>query len=165
MHQCYLQCKSSPFSFLDTYSLSMSSLECKVLCIVNSFLFSGSFVEVLPSSISKWSQVSYKENSAGVYTFDEIPWSQEIFSFAWGTLFFFNFFLSSPLVWCCPLPIYPSTCRFPFLRSVLTFSWFVNSVSFVICLFIWLIWKLYPSSLADVFFSLEFEWQQVSSSF
>ena len=31
--------------------------------------------------------------------------------------FFLSFFLSSPLVWWCLLPTFPSTCKFPFLRA------------------------------------------------
>ena len=35
--------------------------------------------------------------------------------------YYFLFFISSPLVWWCPLPIFPSTCKFSFPQSILIF--------------------------------------------
>ena len=60
--------ESSSFFFLDTYSLSMSSLTCKALCIVMSFL-------VLWSICFSSSLVHFKndpENSPSVYPLDEV---------------------------------------------------------------------------------------------
>ena len=39
-------------------------------------------------------------------------WFRVVFSFVWGT--FLLFFLSSPLVWWSPFPLFPSTCIFLF---------------------------------------------------
>ena len=65
-----------------------------------------------PRSLSLWFYFCY------------IVWFPVVFSFSRETLFKF-FFLSSPLVWWCPLPIFPSTCKFPFLWF---FSRFGNSI-------------------------------------
>ena len=47
---------------------------------------------------------------------------------------FFKAFLSCPLVWWCPLPIFPSACRFRFLQAF-WYGWFGCSIPFVIRLF------------------------------
>ena len=89
-----------PF-FLDTYSLSMSSLECKALCTIIIFLIIW--------SICVHSSLFYFKNSPEYLTiafwwdFCSWPWVWEAFSFFWGTIFLF--FQSYPLVWWCPLPI------------------------------------------------------------
>ena len=50
-----------PSSFLDTYSLSLSSLLCMALCIVMSFLYSlVDLLEFLSLLLEKWSRVSYQ---------------------------------------------------------------------------------------------------------
>ena len=97
-----------PLSFLDTYSRSMSSLRCKALCIVMSFLvlwstcwsFFSSTLRIVssilrrrrPRCLSLWWDSCY------------IIWFRVVFSFSWDILF--NFFLSSPLVSWCPLPVF-----------------------------------------------------------
>ena len=56
MHERYLECCKSSSSFLDTFSWLTSSLECKALCIVMSFLvlrficWSSSLVHVMNGS-------------------------------------------------------------------------------------------------------------------
>ena len=87
-------------------------------------------------------------------------WFQEVFSFVWGT---FSFFLSSLLVWWCPLLIFPSTCNFPFLQ---VFSLFLElSVLFLklfffyhVSLWAWYIFichipLIYPGNILQLFVS------------
>ena len=57
----------------------------------------------------------------------------EFFSFLWSITFIH--FLSSPLDWWFPLPIFPITRNFPFLQTFRFFFWFDSSIPFVICLF------------------------------
>ena len=54
------------------------------------------------------------------WDFNRIHWFRKAFSFL---EIIFQFFLLSPLLWWCLLPIFPSTC-FPFSPSVLMHSWF-----------------------------------------
>ena len=52
-----------------------------------------------------------------VQVFDEISAAELGFKkFSRSSKVLFYFFLSSPLVWWCPLPIFPSICNFPFLK-------------------------------------------------
>ncbi len=83
--------------------------------------------------------------------------SQVIFRLFWDTLFWF--FLSIPVVWWCQLPISPSICRFPFLR---TFWWLLDLVVWllllcVICPFSLLAWCIFlcqiPFLYLDCIFS------------
>ena len=62
-----MQVSPLPPSFFSAYNLCTSSLGCKALCIVMSFLFSGPFAEVL-----LWPQVSYKKDSQSINLFDEV---------------------------------------------------------------------------------------------
>ena len=48
-------------------------------------------------------------------------------------VFFYLFFLSSLLVWCCLSPIFPSICKFPFLRM---FWFLLNCVVLFLPLFV-----------------------------
>ena len=77
-------------SFLDTYSLSMSSLGCKAFCIVIIFLFSGPFVEVLPSSILRIVPIIFQQVQTRClflcWDFYHIFWFQIVFSISWETL-------------------------------------------------------------------------------
>ena len=69
---------------------------------------------------------------------------------------FLNFFLSYLLVRWSLLPIFPSTCNFLFLRVI--FSWFWNSIPYVICRFLLLIISMahfsMPHSIPDCISSL-----------
>ena len=57
--------------FLDTYSLNVSPLRCKALCIVNKFSYSlFHLFKFFPRPHQNWSRVSFKEKSLGVYPFD-----------------------------------------------------------------------------------------------
>ena len=101
-------------SFFNTYNLfHLSGERAYVPSLV--FLFSGAFVKVLPSSISR---MDLTWGTAQLFTplWDSCyrVWFRD-FSFVWDTLFF-KAFLSSPLVWWYPLVIFPSTCMFPLLR-------------------------------------------------
>ena len=99
--------------------ISLSFLGCKALLSSLAFLSSGPFVWVLSSSIlrivpsilqggqSKYLSLWWDSSGRS--------WFREVFSFVADTLFLF--FLSSLLVWLCPLPTPPSTCMFPFLRA------------------------------------------------
>ena len=127
---------SSLFSFL-----SMSSLGCKALCIVMGFLVLW-FICWSSFFIHFKSRVSYKEDKPMClsfwWNFYYIVWFQVVFSFSWDILF--QFFLSSPLVWWSPLSIFPSICKFPFLRAFSFFSWFCISFPFIICRFRFSLW-------------------------
>ena len=180
-----------PPSFLDTYSLCTSSLGCKPYAL--SLLFSCSLVHLLKFfslPLQEWSRIYYEEDNPGVYPFDEISalwFGFKEFSRA-PEIFFLKCFLSSLLVWWCPLPIFP--IKFPFFWVFWFFcSWFGSSIPFVNCLFplfiismahflcripsqypdcillllLFTLLEFFTSVLADGF-SLEFKWQQVSSS-
>ena len=120
-----------PPPFLDTYSLSMSSLRCKALCIVISFLalwhisWSYSLVhfnngpEYLTRCLSLW------------WDFCCRALFREGFSFVGDTLSLF--FLSSPLVWWCSLLIFPNSSNFPFLRA---FCFFFDFAVLFLSLFV-----------------------------
>ena len=72
-------------SILDTYSLS--SLGYKALCIDMSCLFSGRFVELLPSSILRWSEYLTRGTAKVLIPLMSfLPHSlvSSSFSFSWG---------------------------------------------------------------------------------
>ena len=122
MHLSSLLKNLLPLSFLDTHSLCYFS----VLCPDSSLLASCSFdqfIYFLPSSISRIIQVFFNRDIRGVYHFHEILSIEfEFKKFSRSSLILcFNFFLLSPLVWSCVLPIFPSICLFPFLRESLFF--------------------------------------------
>ena len=115
-----------PLSFLDAYSLSMSSLGCKALCMVINFLSSGPFVRVLPLSILRIVQSILPGQTRCLSLWWDLYCRvsfREAFSFVWSTLF--QFFLSSLLVEWCLLSIFPSTCNFPFRQML----WFFLDLS------------------------------------
>ena len=63
-----------------------------------------------------WWYKRLEVNCLGVYFLDEI--SAAVLGFkklSISELVFF-FFISSPIVWWCLLPIFPSTCNFPFFQ-------------------------------------------------
>ena len=65
------------------------------------------------------------EDSPSVHRFEEI--SIEEFDFGklscLSEVIFSYFFLSSPLVWWCPRPVFPRACNFPFLKVFSFFSY------------------------------------------
>ena len=84
-----------PPSFLDSFRLSMSSFRCKTLCIVISFFCSQVHLSKLfPRPFQEESRVSYKMDSQGVYSFDEIPAAEPCFEkFSRSSeIHFFSFF-------------------------------------------------------------------------
>ena len=98
------------------------------------FLFSALFVEVLPSSTSKIVPNITRETAKV-----SIPFMRYLLYDLVSSSFLvlmrkqFKFFLSSPLVWWCPLPTFPSICKF------LILSWFGSSISSVMYCFALLI--------------------------
>ena len=95
-----------PLSFLDTYSLSTSSLGCKALCVLISFLvlwsicFWSSLVESL---IRETSRVFIPLIRSLQYSF-----VSSSFLVLTRYSFFKFFFFPFPLVWWCQHPIFPS---------------------------------------------------------
>ena len=114
--------KPSSSSFFYTYSLSTSSLGGKARYIIMSFL-------VLWSICWSSSLIHFKNGpeylSSGIAKVFISLMKFPRYSLVSNS---FNFFLSSPLVWWCPLPIFQSICKFPFLRVG-------SSISSVICHF------------------------------
>ena len=106
---------------LDTYSLSISYFRCKSLCIVIVFVVLWSIC--LSSSLVHFKNVpEYLSRGARkclslLMRFLLQSLVSKVSLFVWGT--FLKRFLSL-LIWWCPLPIFPSTCKFPFLRT----NWF-----------------------------------------
>ena len=146
-----------PF-FLDSYSLSRSSLGCKALCNVISFLvlwsicWSSSLVHFkngpknltrgYPSRLSLWWYSCY------------VVWFRVVFSFSLYPLL--KFFRSSLLVWW--YPIFQSICRFPFLQA----SWFFLCLvvlfvpSCVVSGFTLLTWRIFLCKIPSLCFDCLF---------
>ena len=85
-------------SFLDTHSLSTSSLVCKPMCIVNNFLvFLVNLSWFFPCPFQELPRVSYKRDYSDVYPFDDISAAVLGFEkfFCLSEVFFFSFFLFS----------------------------------------------------------------------
>ena len=111
--------------------------------LTNFLLFSWHLYELLKN----WSWISYKEDQPKCLSFwwDFCcrVWFCEAFLFVWGTLFLY--FLSSPFVWWCPLPIFPITCDFHFLQAF----WFFLDLAviflplFVFFHFSWWAWHIF----------------------
>ena len=106
-------------------------------------------LKIFPHPFQKWPKISSKEDCPSVYPFDEIPVAElgcKKFSHL-SAIFFFSFFLSSPLVWWCLLLIFQSICKFPFLQvfwfflklTILFFPLFV----FLLLLLLLVIWNPY----------------------
>ena len=126
-----------PPSFLDTHSLSTLFLRCKALYRFLSFL-------VLWSICFRSSLVHFK-NGPGYLTKGTaqvfIPQMRFLlcslvsscFSFSWKALFLF--FILSPIVCWCPLPIFLRICRFPFLRAFWFCLNYGSSIPSVLCRF------------------------------
>ena len=135
-----------PASFLDTYSLSTSSLGCNALCIAINFLVLWSMC--LNSLVHLKNGPEYLSRIQPRYLslcqgFCDIVLSRVIFWFFGDTLFYFLF--SFPLVWWCLLPISLSKCTFSFLRA---FWWLLNlEVRLLLSCIVWhfslLVWWIF----------------------
>ena len=120
LHQRHLQCSRILFLFLFLPHIiclcHFSDLRPYALLWV--FLFSGPFVKVLSSSTSKM-VLSILRGRQPMYLalwwyFCSLVSSSFLVLLRYT---FFKCFLSSPLVWWCPLLISPSISKFPFLRA------------------------------------------------
>ena len=116
-------------SFLDTYSLSTLFLDQRTRKITTIQYLPCSPVNLFkffPRPPEEWYRVSYKRDSPGTNSFDEILAEQlgfeKLFRSSEKLLLFF---LSSPLVWWCLLPIFLSTCKFLIKRSVFFLLFFI----------------------------------------
>ena len=111
MHPCYLQFLQILFLllFFDTYSLSMSSLGYKALCISISLLVFGSIC--LSSSLVHFKNgLQYLMRGTAWVFIPFIRFLQCSLILSNFFIFLFEFFFSSPLVWWCQLPIFPIIC-------------------------------------------------------
>ena len=102
-----------PPSFLDIYSLSMSSHGYKAFRIM-SFLSFDLFLEILPASIQKRPRVSYKRTAQMFvplikFSLQSLLSRNFVVCLWFSSFFFFFFFLSAPLVWWSPLLVFSST--------------------------------------------------------
>ena len=108
-----------PLSFLDTYSISTSSLGGNALCMVISFLVLWS--TCLSSSLLyfKKSPEYLKRNTALVFTRMTSFLLHSFVSSNFVVLlgYYLEFCLSFPFVWWCQPPRLPSICRFLFFRA------------------------------------------------
>ena len=111
---CSPKCRRMLPPLLDSYVLCMISLACKALILLSS----GPFVTVLPLSVlGIVPRRLHGDGQGGLFLWCDFccrVWFWEAFSFVWS--FLFLFFLSSPLVWWCPLVIFSGTCNFPFFN-------------------------------------------------
>ena len=160
----------SPPPFLDTYIRSTWSQGCKALCIVMRFL-------VLWAICWSYSPVDFKNSPYYLKkrtALEFIPlmrfWLCNFASRNFLVLprYIFKKFLSSPLVWWCLLPIFPSICMFPFLRTFVfcfVFSWFGSSILSVMCLFPLLIIRVAHFSSQIIFLCSDCKFSPVSNSF
>ena len=118
--QSSMLASSLPLSFLDTYSLSMSSLGCKAFCIVINFLvFCLSSFRVF----QEWSQIFYKRNWSLMRILLQSLVSRSFLVFLTYSYLFLFFILLSPIVWWYLLPIFQSSCNSPSLQ---VFWFFLN---------------------------------------
>ena len=125
-----------PPSFLNTYSLSMSSRGFKALCFVFSFLSFGPFVEVLPSISNGPEYLTRGTAQMFISLMRSLLQSLVSRSFLvrlrYSLLVVFSFIATYLM---CPLPVFPSTCNFPFRHAFWFFVEFGSSIPSVICLF------------------------------
>ena len=114
-------------------SLSTSSLECSVLCMVISFLVLWSIcLSSISGPLPKGSRISNVGHGPGIYSFDKVSPSGFCRVVFWFCNILIKFCLYFPLVWWRQPPRCKSICRFRFL-SVLILSWFVSSIPSVRC--------------------------------
>ena len=147
MHQHYWLV--IPPSYLDTHILCHLS-DVRPYISLLAILFSGPFFES-SSFVHFKNGPYYLTRRTGVCPFDEIPvvgFGFEQFSCS-PEILFFNFFLSSPLVWWCPFPIFPGTSNFPFIWAFWFISWFDCSISS-------LAWRIIIIIIIIIIYSLEF---------
>ena len=112
-------------SFLGTHNPLTSSLGCNNLCIIISFLFvwsiCSSTLKMVPIILRRgqprylflWWDICY------------VVWFRVVFSFSRDVLFYFFFILSPLIFYGARRPVFPSICKFPFLRA---FWFFLNLV-------------------------------------
>ena len=124
MYRRYVECWRVIFLLL---FLTHTVCRCH-LCILRPFasswvfLFSSPFVEVLTSTLKMVPSILRGGQFSYLSPWCYLAWFPAVFSFSWSIIFIF---LSSPLVWWCPLPLFLSICKFPFLRA---FRFFLNLV-------------------------------------
>ena len=143
-----------PPSFLDSHNLPASSLEFKASYIVISFL-------VLWSSC--WSSsLAFFRNGSEYYTRGAVQVFKHLKKFLQYSLVsssflvlqrYCFFFLLSPLVFWCQLPIFPSILKFLFLQA---FWFFLNLVvlffpSFVVFCFSLLSWNIFLYQILSLY--------------
>ena len=145
-------------SFLDKYSLSMSFLGCKTLCIVFNFLvlwsICSSVVRLkdglwgLLGSILRVVPIILKEDRSG---FISLVWFQlqslvsESFLIRLRYLFIIFSFIST--YWWCPPRIFPSTFNFPFLPAF----WFFRDLAILFFQFFKIFFPLLMMSKAHFY--------------
>ena len=148
MYRCYLQCRWVLYLlfFLDTYSLFISSLGCKALCIVIRLL-------VLLSISWKFSLVHFKNDPEYLtrclslwWDFCNIVWFRVFFSFSWDILFLDFSFVSTCLMASASNILKYLWVFFPL--SVLIFSWYCHFIYSLICRF-----PLFIISMAHFFYA------------
>ena len=126
MHQRSLERCPLPPSFLDIYSLSVLSLECKAVCIVMSFLLLLSICLIFSLVRFKNVPVYHTMGQPRCLYLDEISTMKFGFElFACSHEVFVFFFLTSTHVLKLPFPIFPNIYKFPFLRAFWFFFYLI----------------------------------------
>ena len=136
-----------PPSFLDTYSLSMSSLGCNAFCMVISFLVLWSIC--LSSSLNHFKNGPKYLTKGTSQVF--IPLIRFlVYSFVLSSFLVLPrySFLSFSFISSC-LMIFPSICRFPVLQAFYFFSWFSSSISSIMYRFQFFIIRMAHFSLPN----------------
>ena len=83
------------------------------------------------------------ESSSAYFGFELFSRSPEIL--------FLNIFIHLHFFLWCPLPISPSTCKFPFLHTFWSFSWFNSSIPSVICLSHFSLWHIFLCKISSLY--------------
>ena len=124
-------------SFIDTYSLSTSSLGCKALRIVMKFLVLNSICWSLPASTLRMSPSNLRGGRPSFlslwWDFFYVVWLWVVFSFSWSILFF-NSFNDLRLFDGVRFQYSKVFVNFLFFERS-DFSWFGSSIPFVVCRF------------------------------
>ena len=122
--------QSSSFFFFCTCILSTSSLGYKALCIIMNFLVL--LANCLSYSLfhlrKKWPEYLTRGTARYLSIWGDfyVVWFWVLFSFSRGILF--SFFLPSLRIWWCPLPVFSSICKLPFLQVFRFFLiWWIYS--------------------------------------
>ena len=66
------ECSSS--FFFDAFNQSMSSLRCKFVCIIVSFVVLGPLFKFFPLPLQEWSRLAYERDSPSFYPLNEISY-------------------------------------------------------------------------------------------